>query len=470
MHLVQGRYQKLATALVLVLVVLALCAPLVSAAGSDRDADGIRNGLDNCLKQDNPDQADLDGDGKGDVCDSDMDGDGQLNVVDPCPNDALNGCVADTTPPGTTINTKPTNPSNNTSPSFSFSGTDDVTSAASLTFECKLDGGSFQACTSPKALSGLSDGSHTFSVRAIDAAGNTDATSASRTWTVNATTQSDPVLVGAGDIASCASSGDEATAKLLANIPGTVYTLGDNAYESGTSTEFANCYDNYRLSDGSTYDSSRTTYWGKEKGRTKPTVGNHEYNTSGASGYFNYFGAAAGKPSEGYYSYELGAWHIVVLNSMCENVGGCGPTSSMVTWLKGDLATHPSSCTLAYWHHPVFSSGSEHGNDPKMIPSWDALYAAGADVVLSGHDHDYERFHPQTSSGAYDPTNGIREFVVGTGGKSHYAFGTIRANSEVRNSDTYGVLKLTLHPSSYDWQFVPVAGQTFADSGTSSCH
>src|SRR5215212_2807646 len=193
MHLVQGRYQKLATALVLVLVALALCAPLVSAAGSDRDADGIRNGLDNCLKQDNPDQADLDGDGKGDVCYSDMDGDGQLNVVDPCPNDALNGCVADTTPPGTTINTKPTNPSNNTSPSFSFSGTDDVTSAANLTFECKLDGGSFAACTSPKALSGLSDGSHTFSVRAIDAAGNTDATSASRTWTVNATTQSDPV-------------------------------------------------------------------------------------------------------------------------------------------------------------------------------------------------------------------------------------------------------------------------------------
>jgi hypothetical protein len=142
----------------------------------------------------------------------------------------------------------------------------------------------------------------------------------------------------------------------------------------------------------------------------------------------------------------------------------------MVTWLMLDLATNPSSCTLAYWHHPVFSSGSEHGNNPKMIPSWDALYAAGADVVLSGHDHDYERFAPQTSSGVGDPAQGIREFVVGTGGKSHYAFGTIRANSEVRNSDTYGVLKLTLHPSSYEWQFVPEAGKTFSDFGSGSCH
>jgi hypothetical protein len=293
-------------------------------------------------------------------------------------------------------------------------------------------------------------------VKAKDAAGNTDATPARRTWTVNATTQSsDPVFVGAGDIASCASSGDEATANLLDDIPGTVYNLGDNAYEDGTAAEFANCYD---------------PSWGRHKARTKPTPGNHEYHTSGASGYFNYFGAAAGAPSEGYYSYDLGAWHIISLNSMCENVGGCGANSTMVEWLKRDLADHTSSsCTLAYWHHPVFSSGSEHGNDPKMIPSWDALYAAGADVVLSGHDHDYERFAPQTSSGAPDPARGIREFVVGTGGKSHYAFGTIRPNSVVRNSDTNGVLKLTLHPTSYEWKFVPTSG-TFSDTGTDNCH
>jgi Bacterial Ig-like domain/Calcineurin-like phosphoesterase len=267
--------------------------------------------------------------------------------------------------------------------------------------------------------------------------------------------EADPVFVGAGDIASCASSGDEATANLLDGIPGTVYTLGDNAYESGTDAEFASCYN---------------SSWGRHKARTKPSVGNHEYLTAGASGYYKYFGAAAGESSKGYYSYDLGAWHIIALNSMCEKVGGCGATSTMVSWLKGDLATHPSSCTLAYWHHPVFSSGSTHGNDPKMIPSWDALYAAGADVVLSGHDHDYERFAPQTSSGVGDPARGIREFVVGTGGRSHYGFGTIRANSEVRNSDTNGVLKLTLHASSYEWQFVPEAGKIFSDSGSGSCH
>ena len=280
-------------------------------------------------------------------------------------------------------------------------------------------------------------------------------TTTPETTTPETTTQTDPVFVGAGDIASCASSGDEATASLLDGIPGTVYTLGDNAYDSGTDDEFANCYN---------------SSWGRHKARTRPSVGNHEYLTPGASGYYNYFGAAAGESSKGYYSYDLGAWHIVALNSMCQNVGGCGASSPMVTWLMGDLATNPSSCTLAYWHHPVFSSGSEHGNNPKMIPSWDALYAAGADVVLSGHDHDYERFAPQTSSGVEDPEGGIREFVVGTGGGSPRAFGTIRANSEVRNSDTNGVLKLTLHATSYEWQFVPASGKTFADSGSSNCH
>lgn len=452
-------YQRLVAACVLALVVLALCAPLASAGGSDWDSDGIRNALDNCMKQPNPTQIDLDGDGQGDVCDSDRDGDGQLDAVDPCPDDALNGCVAppppplpDTTPPETTITDGPAEGSTITqaNPSISFSSNE-----ADSTFSCQLDGGGFSPCTSPKTLSGLSNGSHTFEVKATDAAGNTDATPARRTWTVNATTQSDPVFVGAGDIASCSSSGDEATANLLDGIPGTVYTLGDNAYESGTSAEFTNCYN---------------PSWGRYKARTKPTVGNHEYGTANASGYFGYFGAAAGDPSKGYYSYNLGAWHIISLNSMCENVSGCGATSPMVTWLKEDLAGNPSSCTLAYWHHPVFSSGSEHGNDPKMIPSWDALYAAGADVVLSGHDHDYERFAPQTSSGAADPDRGIREFVVGTGGKSHYAFGTIRANSEVRNSDTNGVLKLTLHTSSYDWEFVHEEGKTFSDSGSNSCH
>jgi hypothetical protein len=262
------------------------------------------------------------------------------------------------------------------------------------------------------------------------------------------------VLVGAGDIASCSSTGDEATAKLLDGISGTVFTAGDNAYESGTSAEFSNCYN---------------PSWGRHKARTKPSVGNHEYNTAGASGYFGYFGAAAGDPSKGYYSYNLGDWHVVALNSMCEKVGGCGATSPMVSWLKKDLAANPKACTIAYFHHPLFSSGP-HGNQTKMRPTWDALYAANADVVVSGHDHDYERFAPQSPSGVADASRGIREFVVGTGGRSHYSFGTIKANSQVRNATTYGVLKLTLKPNSYEWNFVPVAGQTFTDSGTTSCH
>jgi hypothetical protein len=291
-----------------------------------------------------------------------------------------------------------------------------------------------QPNTTYRATKTMSAGAHKVKVKYYD---HVSWGTAKVSWAKAAATQrDDPVFVGAGDIASCASSGDEATAKLLDGIPGTVYNLGDNAYEDGTAAEFANCYN---------------PSWGRHKARTKPTPGNHEYHTAGASGYF-------------------GAWHIISLNSMCENVGGCGTSSPMVTWLKADLTAHPSSCTLAYWHHPVFSSGSEHGNDPKMIPSWDALYAAGADVVLSGHDHDYERFAPQTSSGVADPARGIREFVVGTGGKSHYSFGTIRANSVVRNSDTNGVLKLTLHPTSYDWRFVPEAGKTFSDPGTGNCH
>ena len=268
------------------------------------------------------------------------------------------------------------------------------------------------------------------------------------------TTTSDPVLVGAGDIASCSRSGDEATAKLLDSISGTVFTTGDNAYLSGTPSEFSNCY---------------APSWGRHKARTRPTVGNHEYRVSGASGYFGYFGSAAGDPNKGYYSYDLGEWHVVALNSMCEKVGGCGSSSPMGAWLRQDLEAHPDKCTLAYFHHPLFSSG-EHGNQTKMRPIWNALYAANADVVLNGHDHSYERFAPQRPDGTRDDGRGIREFVVGTGGGSHYAFGTVKPNSQVRNANTFGVLKLTLHPGSYGWKFVPVAGKTFTDSGTTDCH
>jgi hypothetical protein len=270
---------------------------------------------------------------------------------------------------------------------------------------------------------------------------------------VAAVAPGDAVVLAAGDIASCASSGDEATATLLDSLAGTVIALGDNVYQSGTALEFTNCYG---------------PSWGRHLARTMPAAGNHEYNTPGASGYYGYFGAAAGDPAKGYYSYDLDAWHIVVVNSNCVPIGGCGAGSPEEVWLRADLTAHPAVCTMAYWHHPRFSSGSSHGETPGMQPIWQALQDAHADVVLSGHEHNYERFAPQTAEGAGDPY-GIVEFVVGTGGRSHFALGAPHANSLVRNSDTYGVLKLTLHATSYDWEFVPEAGKTFTDAGTADC-
>jgi acid phosphatase type 7 len=265
------------------------------------------------------------------------------------------------------------------------------------------------------------------------------------------------VLVGAGDIASCDDlAGARVTANLLDNIPGTVFAAGDLAYPDGSDEQFAKCY-------GPT--------WGRFKDRTRPAPGNHEYHTGGASAYSRYFGAAAGDPKKGYYSYDLGDWHIIVLNSECSAVGGCGPGSLQEQWLRQDLVTHSTKCMLAYWHKPLFSSGAAHGKDPEVKPLWDALYAANAEVVINGHDHDYERFAPQDPSGKLDPRRGIREFVVGTGGKnSHRSFASPQPNSEVRQADTFGVLKLTLHSASYDWEFVPEAGKTFTDSGSGSCH
>jgi hypothetical protein len=262
------------------------------------------------------------------------------------------------------------------------------------------------------------------------------------------------VLVGAGDIAGCGSQKDAETADLLDSIAGTVFTLGDNVYPDGTAKQFAECYD---------------PTWGRHKARTRPATGNHDYHTLEASGYFGYFGAPAGDADKGYYSYEVGDWHIIVLNSNCGEVGGCDSDSPQGQWLQADLAANPSTCTLAYWHAPLFSSGSHHGGRDRMRDFWQALYEAGADVVLNGHEHNYERFGPQDPDGLADPGRGIREFVVGTGGGGLYAFGSPEPNSEVRDSDTHGVLKLTLHPTSYDWAFVPIAGGTFTDSGSAAC-
>ena len=250
-------------------------------------------------------------------------------------------------------------------------------------------------------------------------------------------------------------SGDEATAKIVAGISGTVATLGDNVYERGSGAEFATCF---------------APSWGVFKDRIRPAPGNHEYLTPGAQGYFDYFGAAAGTLGQGYYSYNLGAWHVIVLNSECWQVGGCAAGSPQTQWLQADLAAHPAQCTLAYWQRPRFSSGP-HGDMTLVQAFWDVLYAAGADVVLNGYDQDYERFVPQDPQGRSDPAHGLTEFVVGTGGRSHYPFkGGPLPNTAVRNDTAYGVLKLTLHPGRFDWQFLPVAGATFSDSGSGACH
>ena len=257
------------------------------------------------------------------------------------------------------------------------------------------------------------------------------------------------VLVGAGDIGECGLPYAARTASILDTTPGTVFTLGDNAYPNGSAQDFASCYD---------------PYWGRHKARTRPTAGNHEYNTPAASGYFGYFGAAAGDPSTGYYSYEAGDWHVVVLNSNLPVSSG----SPQERWLRADLQAHPARCTLAMWHYALFSSGTNHASGAPTAALWDALYDAGADVVLVGHEHNYERFAPQTSSGAAD-ARGIREFVAGMGGGGSYSLGPPIANSEARSGE-HGLLKLTLRRSSYEWTFVPVTPGAFADSGTASCH
>jgi hypothetical protein len=267
---------------------------------------------------------------------------------------------------------------------------------------------------------------------------------------------SDPVLVGAGDIGSCRSFGDEATAGLLAGIDGTVATFGDNAYPRGTDADFAECYN---------------PSWGLFKARTLPSPGNHEYETAGASGYFDYFGAAAGDPNKGYYSYDLGSWHVVVLNSNCSFVvgGGCAAGSDQEQWLKADLAAHSNVCTLAYWHHPRFSSGI-HGDESSVAPFWDDLYQAGAEVVLNGHDHSYDRFAPLNPSGQTDPAQGIRQFTVGTGGAELTEFKSINPTSEVQIAGMNGVLQMTLHSDGYDWKFITAPNGTEADTGSASCH
>lgn len=260
-------------------------------------------------------------------------------------------------------------------------------------------------------------------------------------------------LIAAADVAACNSEGDEATAALVDTIPGTIILAGDLAYESGTALEFANCYE---------------PSWGRHRSRTRPAPGNHEYESVDAAPYYAYFGANAGPSGRGYYSFDLGAWHIVSLNSNVNARAG----SAQEHWLRDDLAASTARCTLAYWHHPLFSSGL-HGSDPMMRDIWRALYELNADVVIAGHDHDYERFAPQTADGIADAARGIREFIVGTGGSSFYPVFIPRANSERRFDSGFGVLRLSLGAQDYTWEFIPVTPVTpgtAVDSGSGVCH
>lgn len=287
----------------------------------------------------------------------------------------------------------------------------------------------------------------------------------------------DPVIAAAGDIAcdptSGAFNGGAGTSSscrqrytsdvLVSMAPTAVLTLGDNQYYCGSLTATQQVY-------GPT--------WGRLNDVVHPAPGNHEYLTSGgtgctaanagATGYFDYFGSAAGPRGKGWYSYDLGRWHLIALNSNCGDAGGCGSTSEQGLWLKNDLAQHRNTCVLAYWHIPLFSSGGRAAKNTSSFFS--QLYTAGADLVLTGHDHTYERFAPQRADGTRDDLFGVREWVVGTGGANHTAWSTIAANSEARDNTTYGVLRLALHEDSYDWQFVREGTSGFTESGTGGCH
>jgi len=279
------------------------------------------------------------------------------------------------------------------------------------------------------------------------------------------TTQSDPIVMAAGDII-CDSLTTTSTAcqqmavsQVVVNqMPDAALILGDLCHTPST-----NCFDNY-------YAPS----WGRLFSISHPITGNHEYLVAGAIYYFDYWNGVgnadgpAGNRSQGYYSYDIGSWHIIALNSQCSQAGGCNAGSPQYIWLQQDLQNHTNICTLAYYHIPVFSSGGRANNNMKQI--YTLLYDNNVEVVLNGHDHIYERFASQDPNGLADPLRGIREFIVGTGGANHTSIATIQPNSEARNVDTFGALKLTLHPNGYDWQFMPVPGKTFTDSGTAFCH
>jgi hypothetical protein len=324
-----------------------------------------------------------------------------------------------------------------------------VTATAAPGISAALSWSSSNASVATVTQSGLVTGVSAGTATIIVSAGESNGSATVKV--VEAVETGTAILLAAGDIATCTNDFDEATARILdANPTGVVAPLGDNAYVNGSASDYANCY---------------APTWGRHLARTMPAVGNHEYQTPNATGYYEYFGAKAGDPAKGYYSYDLGAWHIVVLNSNIAHDAG----SPQLAWLRADLEANRRACTLAYWHHPRFSSGN-HGNDSRESAIWEVLFAYDADVILNGHEHNYERFAPQTPAGIADNARGIRAFIVGTGGTLLRPVGTPKANSEVFNSTSHGILKLSLSADSYGWQFLPIAGQSVNDSGSGACH
>jgi 3',5'-cyclic AMP phosphodiesterase CpdA len=255
------------------------------------------------------------------------------------------------------------------------------------------------------------------------------------------------VLAGAGDIAVCGSDGAEQTARLLDRLPGFVFTLGDNVYPSSTSELLKRCYE---------------PAWGRHRHRTYASPGNHDWEVEAGAPYFTYFGAAAGPPGTGYYSVDLGSWHVLSLNS---NIAA-QPGSSQYDWARRDIGASSAVCTLALWHHPVFSSG-RYGNDPRMKPIWQLLDAAEVDLVITAHEHSYERFAPQNADGRLHP-RGLRQFVVGTGGADLRSFASAQPNSETRIAGQWGVLRLQLRAGGYEWEFMPAEGSA-RDGGAAEC-
>lgn len=366
-------------------------------------------------------------------------------------------------PPGAPVVSAGSNESVPVGTKYDLSATFNDTTSNASPWSYDVDWGDGTSATGTKSSITPITGTHTYASEGnykvtVSVTNQHDATGTDDV-TIAATA---PVIIAAGDIGDCDRTSDNHTGDLLDTIEGIVMPLGDNAYTSGTATEFANCFD---------------PAWGRQKARIRPVAGNHDYYNPGATknadGYFGYFGAVAGDRAKGYYDFVLGDWLVIVLNTGTESATFIEAGSPQEQWLRAELASHTQACVVALFHHPQFSTVTGRPFvRPETTPLWNALYEYGADLVLNGHDHTFQRYAPMKPDGTLDAAHGIRQITVGTGGgEGLYGFGPSVPQLEVRNNDTFGVLKLTLKTGGYDWRFMPAAGEgSFTDSGSGSCH